>query len=134
MKINDIELFILQFENRMLPKSEWDHEARLVAAIYYNWDFDEEMAFQKMKANIITYNRSIGVENTDDGGYHETITIFWMRLTRKYLAENEFKTIEDAYSSFMDSGFTSEDLPLEYYSEAVLLSETARLEWIEADI
>ena len=134
MKIKDIELFILEFENRMLPKSEWTHEAHLVAAIWYNWHFDEETAFQKMKSNIITYNRSVGTENTDNSGYHETITIFWMRLVRKYLTENKFETIENACKTFIESEFATKDVLLKYYSKEVLFSKKARLEWVDANI
>ena len=134
MTIEKIATLVAQFQNRTLPIAEWTHEAHLVAAIYYNWDFDEETAFQKMKSNIITYNRSVGVENTNDAGYHETITIFWMRLIRKYLNENKFETIEMACHQFIQSELSSKDILLEYYSEDVLFSEKARLEWVEGDI
>lgn len=131
MKIDDIELFILEFENRTLPKSKWTHEAHLIAAIWYNWYWDEESAFQKMKSNIITYNRSAGTENTDTSGYHETITVFWMRLVRKYLNINKFETIEKACEAFIESEYASKDILLNYYSKEVLFSKKARLEWVK---
>ena len=134
MKIDDIELFILEFENRTLPKSEWTHEAHLIAAIWYNWDFDEETAFQKMKANIITYNRSAGTENTDDAGYHETMTIFWMQLAKNFLNEHSFENVEVACEAFLNAESSSRNELFNYYSEEVLFSKEARLKWVEGDL
>ena len=134
MKIDDIELLVLQFENRTLLRVEWTHEAHLIVAISYCWDFDDEMAFEKMKANITTYNRSVGTENTDTSGYHETMTIFWMRFLRKYLNDNEFESVEDACNSFFESEFASQNILLEYYSEEILFSKKARLEWVEPSL
>jgi hypothetical protein len=134
MEINDIEMLVLQFEHRTLPKSEWTHEAHLIVAFWYSWHFDDAMAFEKMKSNIITYNRSVGTENTDNSGYHETITIFWLRWIRDFLNKHSFENIEDACEQFLNSESASKDILLKYYSKKVLFSKKARLEWVESDL
>jgi hypothetical protein len=71
--------------DRTLPKAEWTHQAHLVATLYLlceRPDVDVELALPGI---IWRYNEASGTRNTDSGGYHETITRFYLRALGAFL-------------------------------------------------
>lgn len=48
---------------------------------------DEFICF--LRSGIIATNVSIGGKNTPEGGYHETLTLFWSRIIRDYVSANK---------------------------------------------
>jgi predicted deacetylase len=72
------------FVDRSLSKSEWTHAAYFAAAA---WLMSSETydAFRDMPGMIRAYNESTGTPNTDNEGYHETITQASLRATRYFL-------------------------------------------------
>jgi hypothetical protein len=71
--------------DRTLPKTEWTHAGHLAAAVWL-LRHPERDAMREMPGLIRAYNESTGVPNTDDGGYHETITVASLRAARAWLA------------------------------------------------
>ena len=64
--------------------------------------------------------------------YHETITVLWMRVladVRAAGASGELSDILREHPALADK-----DLPLQYYSRALLFSEAARAAWVEPDL
>src|SRR6266700_1777610 len=66
-----------------LPKEKWDHKAH-ITAVYYLYCVHGRLALPKMKNHIIKYNESAGTLNSDDSGYHETITVFWTAAIEQF--------------------------------------------------
>src|SRR5258708_11667152 len=46
-------------------------------AAYFAFDHAADATFAIMKAGILNHNTSVGTPNTEDNGYHETLTRFW---------------------------------------------------------
>ncbi len=38
-----------------------------------------------IRSGIITYNKAVGTANTPQKGYHETITVFWIKIISNYI-------------------------------------------------
>src|SRR5260221_6154393 len=60
-----------------LPMPAWAHAAHVAMAAYFAFDHAADATFAIMKAGILNHNTSVGTPNTEDNGYHETLTRFW---------------------------------------------------------
>jgi len=67
-----------------LPKAEWTHEAHLRVGLWHVLSFPEATALDLLRERIRAYNLAIGGINNDSGGYHETLTAFYVRLIRAF--------------------------------------------------
>lgn len=131
--IEQIQQIVQEFDSQQLAKPDWDHQAHLLVAFWYNWHLPFQPAFETVKEKIISYNTAVGTPNTDESGYHETITRFWMILTRNYLEEGGFDSLEQAYNTFLQSRWATRRMPLHYYSKECLFSIDARRKWVDGD-
>jgi hypothetical protein len=127
--------FLDDFESGRLPRDKWTHQSHLLVALWYLVNFSREEAVEKVKNGILAYNRSSGVENTATSGYHETLTLFWIRVVDSFLSENaDLFSITDLADALMNSKVADRDLPLNYYSKTHLMSVEARMKWVEPDL
>ena len=82
---HEIERIGTAFIARTLPKPEWTHAGHFAAVLYllrHRPDWDVSTAMPPL---IRAYNEATGVANTDNGGYHETITQASIRAARHVL-------------------------------------------------
>jgi hypothetical protein len=124
-----------QFENCQLPKEKWTHEAHFVMALWYCCQQPLPLAVESIKEGIKKYNVSIGGQNTDHSGYHETITVFYTRLIINYVLQtNTTNQFESKLDGLWQQEFLRKDFPFKYYSKERLMSKEARMDWIAPDI
>ncbi len=121
------------FESCTLPRAQWTHRAHLTVAFWYLICYPLPEAVQKIRAGIQRYNESQGIKTTKDGGYHETITLFWVCVVRHYLTS---ATLEGHLVILLNDLINrcGKGLPFEYYSRERLLSWEARTNWLEPDL
>lgn len=122
------------FSDRTLDKSLWTHEAHITTAIWYLMNYKKEDALCRLRSGIISYNLAVGGENTDMGGYHETITVFWWSILAMYLDANPGKDYDNQCRDFLMSRYALRETPFEYYSREKLLSSRARAYYLAPDI
>src|SRR6185436_3226610 len=72
--------FLAAFEDCTLPFAEWRHRAHLKVAYLYLRQLPFEPALEKMRQNIKRYNAATHTPEALERGYHETMTVAWMRL------------------------------------------------------
>ena len=84
--VGEIESLIAAFESCTLPRSEWDHHAHLTVTLWYLTRYSEAEATNLIRDRIQHYNKVNGIQTTNDSGYHETITLFWIRIISRYLS------------------------------------------------
>tara|TARA_R110000744_G_scaffold139157_4_gene250173 strand:+ start:3716 stop:4159 length:444 start_codon:yes stop_codon:yes gene_type:complete len=128
-----IENLILKFKNTSLNKPEWNYETHIILAIWYNWHYTFEQALKIVRTNIKAYNESVGTPNTEISGYHETLTVFWMTLTKNFLAYNFHEKIDNVINEFLKTREADISTTSAYYSNEVLFSKKARREWINGN-
>jgi hypothetical protein len=129
----EIHPLVQEFRNRTLPAPQWTHEAHLITGLWFNYYHTQAEAICYLRSGIISYNISTGGENTPERGYHETITIFWCKILRHYIAKNSHLPLLKLCNNFLKSEWSSRDLPLQYYSREVLFSTHARAMWVKPD-
>jgi hypothetical protein len=123
-----------RFGERTLPKAEWTHGAHIRVGLWHLLKHGEEPSLGLLREGIKKYNLSVGGENTDTGGYHETITRFYVWLIARFL-ENEDRTLPiDELAHLLLARYGAKDVPLRYFSKERLMSVEARRAWIEPDL
>jgi len=121
-------------ESCSLPRGEWNHQTHLIVALWYLTNYPQSEAINYIREGIQNYNNASGIKTTKNSGYHETLTLFWIKIVSQYL------TTEEKNSSFINLANNliqhraNPRLPLEYYSCDRLMSEEARRSWVEPDL
>jgi hypothetical protein len=116
-----------------LPKSEWTHEAHLRVGLWHVLEMGEAAAMEILRTRIRAYNESVGGRNTDQEGYHETITQFYVKLIASFLRETKRARPIEELAEELIHYYGDRDLPMRYYSKTRLYSTEARLRYIEPD-
>lgn len=135
----DIKSLIAEFENCTLPRSEWNHQAHLTIALWYLNRYDEQEAINRVREGIQRYNEAMGIKTTKDSGYHETLTLFWIRMVSQYLwvipeKASITKIATAAKLNAISNTYKDKYLPFQYYSRDLLMSWEARSSWVEPDL
>lgn len=132
--LDELKRLIEGFADGTLPCHEWTHQAHLIVGLWYCSRHDTEDATNILRRSIKRYNLACGKQNTDTSGYHETITRFFVWLTKKYLvAAPPHCSFLQLVNDFCEQ-HGDKNLPLRYYSQERLMSVTARLDWVEPDL
>jgi hypothetical protein len=87
------ELFS-RWENGLLTKEEWTHEMHLIMGAAVILKFGEN-ALPEMKKRIIRHNEAVGIINSEDSGYHETLTAFWLQTVKQFLEEKNLTVFDE---------------------------------------
>ena len=131
---SEIDAFIAAFEGGTLPKARWTHGAHLLTGACYVHQLGEAAATDKMRACVRQYNEAVGGKNTDTSGYHETITVLWIKVLAKFLRESQ--PIERAeFAQLAVKRFERDRGILQrYYDFDLVNSVEARKQWVAPTI
>lgn len=125
----EIAVMVELFEQCRWPYERWTHRAHLALAVHYLSRHPYEDALALVRANIQMYNRTCG----DADGYHETITVLFLRRVARALAERHdgdtFVAVVDRLCRCCDMRWL-----LRYYSPGRLRSAAAKASWLEPDL
>jgi len=128
------QLLADQFLRRTLPKSAWTHQAHLRVGLWHVLHFAPDEALARLRTGIRALNESHGTPNTDSGGYHETITRFYVCWIASFLSQaGSDRPIDDLAHELVHAAGDSK-MPLQYYSRERLFSVQARQTWVEPDL
>jgi hypothetical protein len=126
----EIDDFLGAFESGTLPKERWTHAAHLLAGACYVHRLGQATAIKHMRHCVRRYNEAVGGKNTETSGYHETITVFWIKvldtlhLHAKPIARAEFAALAvERYTA-------QRDLFRSFYDFDVVSSAEARATWV----
>ncbi|GAA3632215.1 hypothetical protein [Flavivirga jejuensis] len=130
----EIENLVEKFIDKTLPKTQWTHEAHIVVALWHNLNYNFHDAIKLIKTRIKNYNLAIGTQNTISSGYHETLTIFWMIITKDFMYRNDHKNIKIACNDFLQSTEALKETPFQFYTKEILFSAKARRTWVNGNL
>ncbi len=128
-----IEALVAAFEAGTLPKARWTHEAHLVVALWTLEQRPFNVALDHLRIRIRAYNEATGTANTDHSGYHETLTVHFLRGVSGHIARHPGWPLADSLAALLASPLADRDWPLAAYSRARLESIEARRGWLEPD-
>jgi hypothetical protein len=132
---HESEVFDLvkSFEDATIPRDDWKHAEHLVVALYYLSKHDLESAYARMRDGILNLlANGFKVDLKKEMPYHETITLFWMRLVDEFNAgKNGASLLEKANEVAYK---WDKDYPMKFYSRELLFSDEARARFVEPDL
>ena len=131
---DEIRALVRAFEDTTLPRAEWTHSAHLTVALWYLTHYSGREATARIRTGIKRYNASKGVPTTPTGGYHETMTLFWICMISHFLLFAEAGGSLVELTNAMLARCADKGLPLRYYSRERLMSLQARASWVEPDL
>ena len=116
-------------ERREIANEDFHHASHLrVAWVYLAESLSVQQAANKMRDTLRRFAAGAGKPEK----YHETITLFWVRLLSSAQAASHGERLEDivrANPQLLEKNFL-----LAYYSAERLFSEEARSSWVEPDL
>ncbi|PLK44097.1 hypothetical protein [Emticicia sp. TH156] len=132
----EIDYLVSGFLAKTLPSADWTHQAHLITGLWHVAGIGYEKALAEMRAHIPVYNEAGGGMNTDSGGYHDTITVFWVWLLNEYWIRYSEggRSFEDICNTFLQSKYADRNNALIFYSRERLFSKEARLGYAAPDI
>ena len=128
-----LQEFLQLWESGTLPHSSWTHGAHVAVAAYYAYDYPPETAFKMTKSGILHFNVCVGTANTDDSGYHETLTRFWAGVVGGFVRSGQFPSRLEAVRNAVRQFGEDRDRHRLHYSFDVVRDRRARREWIQPD-
>jgi hypothetical protein len=124
---------VRKFEDATIGRDDWKHAEHMVVALFYLRDNDMETATEKMRSGILKLLvKGFEVDLAKEMPYHETITVFWMRLVANYLSATNGRSLLEKANEL--AGLYDKDYPLRFYSRDLLFSDRARAEYVEPDL
>jgi hypothetical protein len=131
----ELERLAADFEALAMPSSAWTHAAHLAVGAWHVARFGVEEATARLRAGIRALNESHGNVNTDSDGYHETITVAYVRLIAEFLAACEPEApLGERVQRLLAGPVSSKGILLRYWSRERLMSASARARWLEPDV
>jgi hypothetical protein len=130
---SELQRFVEAWKSGKLPKPEWTHAAHVAMAAYFAFDHAAEATFAIMKAGILHHNTSVGTTNTEDSGYHETLTRFWAGEIDALVRTSRFPSRLAAVRAAVKEFGGDRDRFRQFYSFDVVRDRRARREWVAPD-
>ena len=125
----EVSRLVKAFETCTIHPAEFRHHMHLAVALWYLKHFPFDEASQKIRQGIRRLAAAYGKT-----GYHETITLFWLEIVRRFLAHGHGREQIFVAANKLASECGNKNLIADYYSEATLGSAKARSEWVEPDL
>jgi hypothetical protein len=131
-----IERIVARFLDCTLPCEEWTHVAHLTVGLWLTRDHAPAQALDHVRRGIRAYNVVCKVPTTPTRGYHETLTCFYMHVIGVFWSGLSRQERDDplAATNALIRKFGHRELPLEYYTKALLMSEEARSRWVPPNL
>lgn len=130
---DEIEAIVHGFESCATPDSEFDHRAHLTVALSYLhlYELTIPEATKRMRTGLY---RFLDHHGHDRQKYHETITLFWIKLVQSFLERTDASRRVADLANEMNDLYGNSQFIYNYYSKERLSSDEARRGWIEPDV
>ncbi|MFO0833231.1 MAG: hypothetical protein U0637_15465 [Phycisphaerales bacterium] len=116
-----------------IPRGEWDHRAHLTVAYLLLRAHGLDGATLRMREGVQRYNARWGIEQTETGGYHDTMTIAWVRILHAVMVA--YGPGADAEAFLAEHPYLLSRFLLRlYYSRPRIMCAGARAGWVEPDL
>lgn len=125
----EIRSLVGAFETCEIHPAEFKHYQHLAVAFWYVAELPYGQATEKMRNGIQQLAAAYGKT-----GYHETITLFWLRMVRDFFSRAPKDEPISAVVNRLIKKYANKNLISDYYSVELLNSNKAKHEWIEPDL
>jgi hypothetical protein len=116
------------------PVARFHHREHCLATAYLLKSFPATDWRRELPEIIRRYNVAMGGANTEDAGYHETITQFHLDAIEKFLRGHAGESVLEACEALLQSPIVQGDFALRSYSRERLFSREARRRYLAPDL
>jgi len=127
---DEIEAVVSGFESCSTAKEDFKHRSHLTVAVWYLLHSTPDEALEKMRASLLRFLEHHGVGREK---YHETLTVFWVKLVQKAITEVRQDSLVLTTNGVLER-LADPRVVFEYYGEASWKTDIARAEWVEPDL
>ncbi|MDR3507584.1 MAG: hypothetical protein P4L64_06765 [Caulobacteraceae bacterium] len=121
--------------DRGLPAAKWTHGAHFAAVVWILKRRPDLEIVRDMPGLIRVYNEARGGQNTDESGYHETITLASIAATRAFLdAQSSDAPLHETVNALLATPLGRPDWIHTYWSRERLFCVAARRGWVDPDL
>ncbi len=125
--------FIEVFEAQRWPLERWRHRDHVRLAYLYLREYSLDEAADRIRAGIKAHNDAHGIVDRPTSGYHETMTMAWLRLVHMVLSEYGPEETADAFCDAHPELLEKKSLRL-FYSKDLFMSPEAKSGFVEPDL
>jgi hypothetical protein len=129
----DDDDFVAQFESCEFPFEQWHHRAHVKLAYIYLIRFGFADASRKLREGIRAYNAANKIPDEPTRGYHETLTMFWLRIIEMTVQEYGPSATADEFFEFHPQ-LSQKKINRLFYSSDLFMSARAKKEFVEPDL
>src|SRR5690606_11034369 len=123
------ELFA-RFVAGTIPREEWTHQAHLAVGLWHVHRYGAEEALERLRTGILALNERHGTPNTETRGYHETITVAYVRLLDQFLSASDAnRSLEARLAELLSGPLGDRALLSRFWSREGLMAPAARVAW-----
>jgi hypothetical protein len=121
------------FEACSIPLADWNHRAHLTIAYLLLRQHPLEEATDRMRRGVQRFNLAKGIEQTPTGGYHETLTVAWMRVLHTTIGAYGGASGPEEFFAQHPHLLSKVMLRL-FYTRPRIMSSEARYGFVEPDL
>ncbi len=129
----DDATLIREFEAGTVPPDAWHHREHVRAAYLYLCTHGFDEALRRMRAGLERLNAAHRTPVALDRGYHETLTVAWLRVVAATLRACGPAETSDAFCDAQPH-LTQPTLMRLYYSRDRIMSWDAKRAFVEPDV
>jgi hypothetical protein len=132
---SEVERVVRGFEDCETRPEDFTHAAHLTVALWYLRQSGMREATTKMRQNLLRF-----INHYKEQGYNETITVFWLRVVRRFMEAAPAEEGEGRGRSMMElanklaATYNDSRLIYNYYSKELLSTQAAKTDWVEPDL
>lgn len=130
---SELQQLVDRWSDCSLPAQDWTHAAHVAVCSSFVWNNTLAATYTLMKAGLYRFNEATGTPNTDERGYHETLTRFWSTLLFYRIHRGHYNSCVAAANAMVEFYGKDKRADTRYYSFDVLKSKEARKNWIAPD-
>lgn len=129
--MNDVEL-LTAFESQSISNDDWSHTYHVRIGFIYLSSHEFDKALELVKSGIKKLNKANQVPESQFRGFHETLTVGWLKLIDSQMRKSKFNSSIHLLEKFHE--LLNSRLLSEYYSPDRLMSLEAKESYIEPDL
>lgn len=135
MAASNLPELVAAFLAGTLPREQWTHAAHLCVGAWHVHHLGESAALDTLRLGIRKLNTLHGTRNTSTSGYHETITVAYVRLIAAFFASFGAEvSLEQRVSALLDSPLAERTALFRFWTKSRLMSPEARAAWVPPDL
>ena len=129
----DDAAFLADFESAHIPCKHWHHREHIKVGYLYLRRLPFTVSLERMREMLAKLNLAHQVPDLPHRGFHETMTVVWLRLVEATLAQYGPAASSDEFCD-KNPQLIEKNVLRFFYSQERIMSPQAKQEFVEPDL